>query len=225
MSSIKPPVAPAISSTLAWCALRRAGHDAPDISLLAEMLQTCSSADLTVVARALHGDESSWKTIIDLAEQVRKKQNRRGKLFDDQDVDDLHSHLVSEAPSLSNPPNLKMRLATYSGKASLYAWLCAIVVRRAISRKRKESRMAGLDRPDDLAFDDREQDADEVRELVLKAIESLGSQHQLVARLHFIEELKGVEIAARLHLTPTRISQIIRQIKEQLREKLADQIE
>lgn len=223
----------ALESTLAWCTARGllkklADAAPPQARALSDHVGSLSGTDLMLVSACLHNRPAAWKRIVAEIESLKAPLTRRysnhGSMVDDV-LDDLHSHLIAEAPSLSDSPDLKMRIGTYAGTASLRGWLCAIAARRMVTRMKKESRSESLGETEPSAGQTSGTSAESVlmREAVRSALESLTPKEQLIARMHWFDGLTGVAIAERQRLTPARIAQILGQIKDKLRRKLADE--
>ena len=192
-----------------------------------EYLNEVRIEDLAVVAGCLNKQESAWAEVQKLLDEIRgplkgrlsKNPNYSGleHLFDEP-FDNVQSHIFSQAPSMQNAPDLKQRIGTFSGLASLKCWLNTVATNQVTSHIRKENRKKPL--PTELPSRGSQEDSGAISDIIDDEINQLNDQQQLIARMIFGNGLSGKEVAEKLGITAAAVSQNKSKIVKILRARL-----
>ena len=145
--------------------------------------------------------------------------------LDDSEVGEVQQ-LVRQSLFLAEGGGIP-RIAAYNGSGPLGAWVRTIAIRVAIDMVRKERRVRGHDEvvldgilveePDapDLAHLKRTH-GDDLRAALAEGIAELDAEDQLMLRLHYVDGLSTVKIAALQQQHPVTVLRRLGRVRAQL---------
>ncbi len=115
------------------------------------------------------------------------------------------------------------KLYQYHGSAPACGWVASIVrheVLRAVKARSREVPLGQAEEPVNPSGPETDALRDELRRLLLQAIDDLPPTFQEIVKLRDVEDCSNVEVARRLHISPQNAAVRLHRAHRLLRERL-----